>query len=165
MSGMTKSTPKSSDSGNIMPASRTMMSSPSRSTIMFMPNSPSPPRGMAVRDRAVLWALFSEALLKETLTPQLKQASYHTKVTGDCDSGQVRMQERLRVSPVVVGSCVGSGIHGQESWILLMGVASEKVGDRNENYGADGRGGERIPAAAAEDSQLGENPAADEGAH
>src|SRR6266481_5400724 len=58
ISGITRSTPKSSDSGNIMPASMTMMSSPSRSAIMFMPNSPRPPRGMAARecDGSAVWA-------------------------------------------------------------------------------------------------------------
>src|ERR1700676_5057551 len=50
MSGMTISTPRSSASGNIMPASIKIMSSPERRTIMFMPNSPSPPRGIAKRE-------------------------------------------------------------------------------------------------------------------
>jgi len=50
MSGMTRSTPSNSDSGNIMPASddEDVVAEPQR--IMFMPNSPRPPRGMAVRD-------------------------------------------------------------------------------------------------------------------
>src|SRR5689334_24979725 len=52
----------------------TIMSSPSCSTIMFMPNSPSPPRGIAVSECAVLLGV----LLKETLTPQRKRASYRT---------------------------------------------------------------------------------------
>src|SRR5882672_10830909 len=69
MSGMTKSTPSNSDSGNIMPASMTMISSPSRSAIMFMPNSPRPPRGTAVRD--------CEVLLNEASTPGRKRESYH----------------------------------------------------------------------------------------
>src|SRR6266704_3437244 len=75
MSGMTRSTPRSSDSGNIMPASMTMISSPSRSAIMFIPNSPRPPRGMAVRD--------CEVLLNEASTPRRKRESYHREVTGD----------------------------------------------------------------------------------
>src|SRR5881392_422946 len=45
MSGTTMSTPSNSDSGNIRPASMTMMSSPQRTAMQFMPNSPSPPRG------------------------------------------------------------------------------------------------------------------------
>src|SRR5919108_2347708 len=45
MSGTTMSTPSSSDSGNMRPASMTMMSSPQRTAMQFMPNSPSPPRG------------------------------------------------------------------------------------------------------------------------
>src|ERR1700676_3966831 len=50
MSGMTMSTPRSSASGNIMPASIKIMSSPERRTSIFMPNSPSPPRGIAKRE-------------------------------------------------------------------------------------------------------------------
>src|SRR3954447_7101619 len=40
------STPSSSASGNIMPASMTMMSSPYRRAIEFIPNSPRPPNGI-----------------------------------------------------------------------------------------------------------------------
>src|SRR6516165_12460804 len=39
------STPSNSASGNINPASMTMMSSPQRMAMQFMPNSPSPPSG------------------------------------------------------------------------------------------------------------------------
>src|SRR5262249_3911798 len=46
MSGTTTSTPSSSASGNISPQSTTMMSSPQRIAMQFMPNSPSPPNGM-----------------------------------------------------------------------------------------------------------------------
>src|SRR5882762_10224055 len=70
MSGMTRSTPSSSDSGNIMPASMTRMSSPTRRAIMFIPNSPRPPSGMAVRDCA--------GLLNEDLSPQCNRESYHS---------------------------------------------------------------------------------------
>jgi len=52
-----------------MPASMTIMSSPSRSAIMFMPNSPRPPRGMAVRD--------CEVLLNDASAPGRKRESYH----------------------------------------------------------------------------------------
>ena len=41
-SGMTRSTPRSSGSGNITPASTRMAVSPQATTIMFMPNSPTP---------------------------------------------------------------------------------------------------------------------------
>src|SRR6266853_6554327 len=50
MSGITISTPRSSTSGNIIPASIKIMSSPARSTSMFIPNSPRPPRGIAKRE-------------------------------------------------------------------------------------------------------------------
>src|SRR5206468_159529 len=46
MSGTTMSTPSSSDSGNMRPASMTMMSSPQRTAMQFMPNSPRPPSGI-----------------------------------------------------------------------------------------------------------------------
>src|SRR5580698_7971283 len=46
MSGTTISTPSNSASGNMSPASMTMMSSPKRTAMQFIPNSPSPPRGM-----------------------------------------------------------------------------------------------------------------------
>src|SRR5271167_1440221 len=72
---MTKSTPSNSDSGNIMPASMTRMSSPDRSAIMFIPNSPRPPRGIAVRD--------CEDLLNDASAPGRKRESYHKDVTVD----------------------------------------------------------------------------------
>src|ERR1700722_2563177 len=50
MSGMTMSTPRSSCSGNINPASMTIISSPKRKASIFMPNSPNPPSGMAHND-------------------------------------------------------------------------------------------------------------------
>ena len=43
-SGMMRSTPSSSGSGNITPASTTIVVSAQVSASMFMPNSPSPPR-------------------------------------------------------------------------------------------------------------------------
>src|SRR5712692_4567754 len=45
-SGMTISTPGASSSGNPMPASMMMASPPHRIAIMFMPNTPTPPRGI-----------------------------------------------------------------------------------------------------------------------
>src|SRR5690349_969950 len=45
MSGTTMSTPSSSASGNMRPPSMTMISSPQRTAMQFMPNSPSPPSG------------------------------------------------------------------------------------------------------------------------
>src|SRR3989337_831805 len=46
MSGITRSTPSISASGNMRPTSTTMRSSPYSKTIMLFPISPSPPRGM-----------------------------------------------------------------------------------------------------------------------
>src|SRR5687767_13088920 len=46
MSGMTRSMPSISSSGNMSPASTTTMSSPHSIAIMFLPISPTPPSGM-----------------------------------------------------------------------------------------------------------------------
>src|SRR6187401_2594006 len=46
MSGMTRSMPNISSSGNISPQSITTMSSPYSNRYMFLPISPTPPRGM-----------------------------------------------------------------------------------------------------------------------
>ena len=46
MSGMTRSIPNISSSGNIRPQSMTTMSSPYSNTYMFLPISPTPPSGM-----------------------------------------------------------------------------------------------------------------------
>ena len=46
MSGMTRSIPNISSSGNIRPQSITTMSSPYSKTYMFLPISPTPPSGM-----------------------------------------------------------------------------------------------------------------------
>src|SRR4029079_5442213 len=49
MSGMTRSIPNISSSGNIRPQSMTTMSSPYSNTYMFLPISPTPPSGMIRR--------------------------------------------------------------------------------------------------------------------
>src|SRR6266576_4973411 len=46
MSGMTRSIPNISSSGNMSPQSMTTMSSPYSNTYMFLPISPTPPSGM-----------------------------------------------------------------------------------------------------------------------
>src|SRR5438874_10805771 len=108
-----------------MPASMTMRSSPSRNTIMFMPNSPSPPRGMAVRVCVVLCAALLGVLLNETSTPQPKRASYHTLGThaGDACSYEAR----------------------RGSFASEVGLAREQMGDGEENYGQKRGTSERIP--------------------
>src|SRR5215218_1356967 len=50
MSGITRSIPNISSSGNISPQSMTTMSSPYSNTYMFLPISPTPPRGMIRRE-------------------------------------------------------------------------------------------------------------------
>src|SRR3972149_10287384 len=46
MFGMTRSTPSISSSGNMSPASTAMIASPYSRSIMFLPISPRPPRGI-----------------------------------------------------------------------------------------------------------------------
>src|SRR5229473_6507586 len=88
MSGITRSTPSNSDSGNIIPASTTRMSSPNRNAIMFIPNSPSPPRGITVSDCLLL--------LNEGFSPQPNSESYHT-------APRPALQQH-RLQPVFLGS-------------------------------------------------------------
>jgi hypothetical protein len=45
----------------------------------------------------------------------------------------------------------------------VMGFTSEEMGDGDKDYCTKRSRGKRVPEAAAEDSQLGENPAADKG--
>src|SRR3972149_11982120 len=54
MSGITSSTTSISSSGNMRPASTMMRSSPSSKTIMFLPISPRPPRGIT-RSLSAIW--------------------------------------------------------------------------------------------------------------
>ena len=56
MSGMTRSMPNISSSGNMRPQSMTTMSSPYSNTYMFLPISPTPPSGM-IRSGWSSWLL------------------------------------------------------------------------------------------------------------
>src|SRR5712691_8021992 len=120
-----------------MPASMTMISSRSRSTIMFMPNSPRPPRGMAVRACVVL--------LNKAPAPGRNRESYHREETGDSRLGL--MKNKLA-----------------ETACSMAVTAAEKMRDGDENHGAERGGGERIPKSSAENAEFHENPAADKGA-
>ncbi len=62
---------------------------------MFIPNSPRPPRGMAVRD--------CEVLLNEASTPGRKRESYHTHVIRDWRA--VTREERLARIRFFSGRC------------------------------------------------------------
>src|SRR3954467_7910060 len=68
MSGTTMSTPSSSLSGNMRPASITMMSSPQRTAMQFMPNSPSPPRGTTWSLPAGIWKVSERVSEQKMLT-------------------------------------------------------------------------------------------------
>src|SRR5436190_34500 len=71
MSGTTMSTPSSSDSGNISPASMTKMSSPQRTAMQFIPNSPNPPKGTTCN---LPDGIGSNSMLAHGLTRSFSQA-------------------------------------------------------------------------------------------
>src|SRR5258708_9694578 len=52
------STPSNSASGNIRPASITIMSSPQRTAMQFIPNSPRPPRGIICNFPVGIWVTY-----------------------------------------------------------------------------------------------------------
>src|SRR5687768_12037497 len=74
---MTRSTPSSSGSGNMTPASMRMAVSPQAISIMFMPNSPSPPSGMISRggtSAPTFWSSFGNTS-SQLATPWSKDTS------------------------------------------------------------------------------------------
>src|SRR5581483_12483685 len=73
MSGTTRSTPSISSSGNMSPQSTTTMSSSSSNTIMFLPISPNPPRGMTRR---------RPSLITIPADPQLEEAHLGCRIAG-----------------------------------------------------------------------------------
>ena len=91
------STPRSSCSGNIRPASMTMMSSPKRRAIMFMPNSPSPPSGMAHNEGCQ-----SKRCSSVSFSLKLQVSSYHSgsgrsRCWANPDSPQRRRERREKL--------------------------------------------------------------------
>src|ERR1700674_4127510 len=80
MSGITISTPRSSASGNIIPASIKIMSSPVRNTSMFIPNSPSPPKGIAKRE-----GLFNAARILVRDPQSYHKATYEIEEADDVE--------------------------------------------------------------------------------
>src|ERR1700681_2664467 len=147
---MTRSTPRSSDSGNIMPASTTIISSPTRSTIMFIPNSPRPPRGITVRDCVLL--------LKERLSPLCDLQSYHSVAASVLNlvGGRAR---GVRSHSLSMRGFRRDGIRRERR---LRSAAAEKMDDGDENYRADGGGSQAVQETAAEDAELHEEPAAED---
>src|SRR3972149_11541674 len=81
---MTRSTPSISSSGNMRPASTRMRSSPSSTTIMFLPISPRPPRGMTrslsamLEESHLLW--LGSWLLRRGLARALQHRRYLAEV-------------------------------------------------------------------------------------
>ena len=63
MSGMTKSIPSMSSSGNFSPQSTIIKSSPQRKTVRFFPISPIPPSGQTVSSGFLFSRLRTEAFL------------------------------------------------------------------------------------------------------
>src|SRR3989304_10136846 len=108
MSGMTRSTPSISSSGNMRPASTMVRSSPSSKTIMFLPISPRPPRGITrsfsvmLEEPHLLWLRLRSGLLRRRLARPFQHRRYLSEVFFDHLAHVARVQRRRR------------GVHGDE---------------------------------------------------
>src|SRR5687767_12017323 len=100
MSGMTRSMPSISSSGNIRPASTTTMSSPCSMASMFLPISPTPPRGMMrialAKERHLIRCLFLPHLLLGHRFGREKKRQ-RREVAGERAAQRGLMQRRRRV--------------------------------------------------------------------
>src|SRR3972149_4037476 len=142
MSGITSSTTSISSSGNMRPASTMMRSSPSSKTIMFLPISPRPPRGIT-RSLSAIWLEeahllrleFRGGLLRGRLAGLFQYRRYLAEVFFD---------DVAHVSSVEGG---GRVVHGDEvDAVLHLGLAV------NLADGVTGREpGQRVAAQADDD--------------
>src|SRR3990170_578361 len=102
-SGMTRSTPSISSSGNMRPASTMMRSSPSSKTIMFLPISPRPPRGITrsfsamLQEPHLLRLRFRSRLLRRRLAGPFQHRRYLAEVFFYHLAHVSRVQRRRRV--------------------------------------------------------------------
>ena len=97
-SGTTRSTPSRSGSGNITPASTTMVVSPQVMAIVFMPNSRRPPSGTTSTGCA---SVFSGTVISLESIPGCRRCADDTSVAAiRCDGSFTRAAPR---SPVKVG--------------------------------------------------------------
>src|SRR5258708_29169345 len=102
------STPSNSASGNMRPASMTMMSSPQRTAMQFMPNSPRPPRGM----------ICSFPVGMGTLDASTEYVSYRTdaRFAGEKADGILRLAEVGLNQWGMMNQNRGSGNEPRKRW-------------------------------------------------
>ena len=162
MSGMTMSTPRSSCSGNISPASMTMMSSPERRASMFIPNSPNPPSGMAHNEGAL--NLFLSSFLP---------GGYGNNFCGSqtilSHSGRLRRRAWERNPLRAKGREYAMERYYRKRAMPrgrdLAPSAREQSGNGHEQYGADSGRREAAYKSEGGDSEARKNPTADHGAN
>src|SRR3990170_4484984 len=100
---MTRSTPSISSSGNMRPASTMMRSWASSKTIMFLPISPRPPRGITrsfsvmLQEPHLLRLRLRSRLLRRRLARPLQHRRYLSEVFFDHLAHVARVQRRRRV--------------------------------------------------------------------
>src|SRR3990172_4613753 len=100
---MTRSTPSISSSGNMRPASTMMRSSPSSKTIMFLPISPRPPRGITrsfsvmLEEPHLLRLRLRSRLLRRRFSGPLQHRRYLAEVFFDHLAHVARVQRRRRM--------------------------------------------------------------------
>src|SRR5579863_5619128 len=102
---MTMSTPSNSCSGNIRPASITIMSSPQRRAIMFIPNSPKPPRGIASNEGALKWFCLPRNQVSAVVPSLLKRNRFFHVFVCLADVPQHARLQTLRRGVVLFFGC------------------------------------------------------------
>src|SRR3990170_777929 len=128
---MTRSTPSISSSGNMRPASTMMRSSPSSKTIMFLPISPRPPRGITrsfsamLEESHLLRLRLRSRLFRRRLAGPLQHRRYLAEVFFDHLAHVARVQRRRRV---VHGDEVDAVLHLRLAVHLADGVARGEPG-------------------------------------
>src|SRR3989337_2882296 len=130
---MTRSTPSLSSSGNMRPASTMMRSSPSSKTIMFLPISPRPPRGITrsfpvmLEEPHLLWLRLRSRLRRRSACGgrPLQHRRYLSEVFFDHLAHVARVQRRRRV---VHGDEVDAVLHLRLAVHLADGVARGEPG-------------------------------------
>jgi len=107
---------------------------------MFIPNSPRPPKGIAVS--------VCVGLLKELLSPSLILKSYHTAPAAAGARLQIR-KIRLHASDLPLDlAALGGGLRAEEQEFLVVAADRMGIGGRAREFGALAIGG-RLELSAA----------------
>src|SRR4030042_18995 len=146
MSGITRSTPSISCSGNIRPASTMMRSSPISKTIMFLPISPRPPKGitrslsaLCLEEPHLLGLEIQSGVLRWRLTGLFQHGGYLAEVffdnvahvTGVEGGGRVVHGNEVNAVPYLgVAVNLADGVAGKEPG---QGIAAQA----DDNFGLD----------------------------